>query len=283
MSCASSDSTAPGPDDERPANRPSKRSIRQCGRNRHPSLLGLKSQKVFPTDQMRLPIFLFQSFIGLLAVASISGAARATGLVNGGFEGNPVLTPGTSNIYNQSAVDGWKTTATDSKIEIWSSGFQGVSAYEGNQFAELNAFEAAALYQDVGGISAGNRIGYKFAHRARIGTDVMRLTITDLGGDGIFGGGDDTVLYTNTYSDTTAAWGVYAAGNVATALGNTIRFSYEAVSTGSGIASSGNFLDAASFGVGVGVPAPLPILGTGVAFGFSRRLRRRIRSASTID
>lgn len=228
--------------------------------------------------------FLYAS-IGLLAVASISEPARAISLVNGGFEGNPVLTPGTSNIFNQSLVDGWKTTASDSNIEIWTSGANsGPPAYEGNQFAELNAFFSAALYQEVSGISAGSLIGYQFAHRARAGTDVMSLTITDLGINGIFGGGDDTTLYTNQYSDTTAAWGLYSSGNVATALGNTIRFSYEAISTGSGSTSEGNFLDAASFGVGVGtvkVPAPLPILGAGVAFGFSRRLRRRIRSAST--
>jgi len=30
------------------------------------------------------------------------------------------------------------------------------------------------------------------------------------------------------------------------------------------------------------VPAPLPLLGAGISFGFSRRLRRRIKSASTL-
>jgi hypothetical protein len=235
---------------------------------------------------MRLTPLFLPSFIGLLAAATFSGPARANGtsLINGGFEGNPVLTPGTSNIFNQSAVDGWKTTATDSNIEIWASGANGgPSAYEGNQFAELNAHQTAALYQDVSGISAGGLLGFEFAHRARVGTDVMRLTITDLGINDIFGDGDDTTLYTNLYSDTTAAWGFYSSANIATTLGNTIRFSYEAVSTGSGSPSAGNFLDAASFGVGVGVPGPLPVLGTGVAFGFSRRLRRRIRLASTMD
>ncbi len=54
----------------------------------------------------------------------------------------------------------------------------------------------------------------------------MRLTITDLGIDGMFGGSDDKVLYTNTYSDTTAAWVFYYSSNVASALGNAIRFSW---------------------------------------------------------
>jgi hypothetical protein len=228
--------------------------------------------------------------LGFLAIAAIAEPARAIGLVNGGFE-LPVVTAGQSKIFDAAVVPGWKTTDTfnstlfpNGPIEIWTSGANsGPAAYEGNQYAEINAYQDAALYQEVTGISAGSLIGYEFAHRARVGTDVMRLTITDLGIDGIFGGTDDTVLYTNTYSDTTAAWGFYSSGNVAAALGNTIRFSYGAVSTGSGSPSIGNFLDIAAFGVGVGtvkVPGPLPILGVGVGFGFCRRLRRRIQSAS---
>jgi len=229
-----------------------------------------------------------------LAIAAIAEPASAFSLVNGGFEA-PNVASGQSNVLDANAVPGWDTTDTynpssypNGPIEIW-NGTQpqvngGPVAYEGSQYAEINAYQDAALYQQVTGISAGSLIGYEFAHRARVGTDVMRLTITDLGINGYFGGGDDTVLYTNTYTDTTAAWGFYSAGNVASALGNTIRFSYGAVSTGSGDPSIGNFLDAAAFGVGVGtvpVPGPLPILGVGVGFGFCRRLRRRIQSAST--
>ena len=42
-------------------------------------------------------------------------------------------------LRHQDQVPGWKTTATDRKIEIWTSGFLGVKAFDGNQFAELNA------------------------------------------------------------------------------------------------------------------------------------------------
>ncbi|NDB17700.1 MAG: hypothetical protein EB027_00170, partial [Actinobacteria bacterium] len=50
---------------------------------------------------------------------------------------------------SESNVPGWSTTASDQQIELWSSGFNGVPAAEGGQFAELNANMTSALYQDV--------------------------------------------------------------------------------------------------------------------------------------
>lgn len=168
-------------------------------------------------------------------------------------------------------VPGWETSASDNKIEIWTSGFLGVTAYEGNQFIELNATQVSTVFQDVSGIAAGLEVGFEFAHRARVGTDIMNLTITDLGEDNIFGGGNDTILFTNNYSATTAAWvkNTNAGEAPIITLGNNLRFAYSAVSTGSGSPTVGNFIDGASFGVGVGpepdpptdVPEPASILG----------------------
>ncbi len=197
---------------------------------------------------------------------TISGALA--GLINGGFE-SPSFGPG-SNSYPGS-IPGWSTT--DSSFEIWGSGFNGVPSYEGVQFAELNAYIAGTLYQDVPGIAAGARVGFEFAHRGRAGLDTMRFTLTDLGQDGSPGGAGvnaDTVLFTKDYTDGTSGWGFYDASGEAPiyALGNTVRFSYQAVSAAGGI-SVGNFLDAADFGVGVGgVPTPeagstLMLLGCG--------------------
>ncbi len=45
---------------------------------------------------------------------------------------------------------GWKTTG--SMFEIWSTGFLGVEAHDGNQFVELNAKEEGTLYRDLLGI-----------------------------------------------------------------------------------------------------------------------------------
>jgi len=195
----------------------------------------------------------FAMELALVAAFALTPAAKA-GLINGGFESPPV-SPG--SITFPATIPGWSTT--DSAFEIWGNGALGVPAYEGNQFAELNAFIAGTLSQDVSGIAAGARVGFEFAHRGRAGVDTMRFTLTDLGVDGVLGGGNDTLLFTKDYNDGTAAWGFYDASAEAPiyALGNTVRFSYQALSAAGGNPAIGNFLDAADFGVGVGgVPAP---------------------------
>lgn len=217
--------------------------------------------------------------VGLLLGASVPAHA---GLINGGFE-NPVIAPTSYIITNQSNVPGWLTTSSDSNIEIWSTGYNNASggpvpSYEGNQFAEINATQFATLYQDVSGIGAGLKLGFQFAHRGRAGVDTMRLTITDLGLDNVLGGGNDTVLFTDLYSDGNTAWGFYTNPFPILALGNNVRFAYEAV-TAAGSISIGNFLDAVDFGVGVGEPvpetAPFALMGLGLAA--LRLARRRIK------
>lgn len=73
----------------------------------------------------------------LVAVGiAIASPTQAASFINGGFE-----TPdfGTAPSVNYPAtIPGWNTT--DQSFEIWTSGFEGVPAYEGKQFAELNAF-----------------------------------------------------------------------------------------------------------------------------------------------
>lgn len=184
------------------------------------------------------------------------------GLINGGFE-SPSLTPGSPDFHfvNAPSVPGWNTTAADNVIEIWTDGVFGVPAYEGTQFAELNANLASTLFQDSIGIAAGSILGFEFAHRGRLGIDTMRLDITDLGGDGVFGTGDDTLLFSKEYADGNQSWGFYTSAGEAPiiALGNTVRFSYVAVSTATGNPSVGNFIDAADFGVGVAQAVPEPM------------------------
>lgn len=217
-------------------------------------------------------------------ILGFAQGAQAYALLNGGFE-NPSIASGGSAKYEQlaeSSVPDWKTTASDGLIELWANGFRGVTSYEGNQHAELNATQASTLFQDVSGITAGTIVGYEFAHRGRSGEDTMRFTLTDLGSDGIFGSLDDTSLFTNTFTDGADAWRFYTGTGIE-ALGNTIRFSYEAVSAAGG-SSIGNFLDAAAFGVGAGenttsvpTPASVWLFGFGIfclGLGFVARNRR---------
>jgi hypothetical protein len=218
----------------------------------------------------------------LLASTAVLSFNAHAGLVNGGFEA-PSFTPGVPDwtLFSEGVIPGWQTTATDNQIELWSDSFNGVAAYEGTQFAELNANLVSTLYQDVSGIAAGSTIGFQFAHRGRQGVDTMRLTITDLGVDNLIGGGNDTVLFTQQYSDGNAAWGFYTNPEPYTALGNTIRFAYESVSAAGGNPAIGNFIDAADFGVGVGLvpePATLSMFLAGLPLSLAMRRRKAAKA-----
>ena len=69
----------------------------------------------------------------------------------------------------------------------------------------------------------------------------MQFTITDLGGDGIFGTADDKTLFSKIYTDGTSGWGYYTSTGEApvTATGDTLRFAFQSLVPG----SWGNFID----------------------------------------
>src|SRR5690606_31809261 len=123
----------------------------------------------------------------------------AENIINESFEETAVGTS-TYLITYQDHVPGWKTTAPDSQIELWSDGFNGVPAAEGSQFAELNANQPAALYQELC-ISGGSKVQWSVKHRGRGGTDVAAVKI----------GSDLTSATTvETMADGTSAWGSYS-------------------------------------------------------------------------
>ncbi|MEA1834546.1 Ig-like domain-containing protein [Methylobacterium durans] len=165
----------------------------------------------------------------------------ADNFTNGGFElpGEP------ANSYaleDDSNVPGWKTTASDHKIEIWQTGWNGVPSYEGNQFAEINATEVAALYQDFDA-SPGSLLSLDFAHRGRLGLDTMRVVVTDLGADGVYGTRDDVSLLDKNYVDGNTAWGAYHEELSQGASGNKLRFEFRSVSAEGNDPTFGNFVD----------------------------------------
>ncbi|GAA3294630.1 hypothetical protein GCM10020295_19590 [Streptomyces cinereospinus] len=100
-------------------------------------------------------------------------------LVNGGFEEPPVtnyeVLPDASQTQAAKRVPGWLTTASDHMIELWRSGFNGVPAAEGTQFAELNANQVSTLYQDLP-TTPGTRLYWRLYHRGRQGRTPWRST-----------------------------------------------------------------------------------------------------------
>jgi hypothetical protein len=219
-----------------------------------------------------------------LAVGSAAPVEASNIMINGGFElpANPNTTVGQ---YNESLVPGWETSASDDNIEIWSNGYGGVFAAEGNQHAELNATEVSTLYQDVSGIPANATVGYSFAHRGRLGVDTLRLTISDLGSDNAAGGSGpaaDTTLFSQLFSTGNTAWVQYSAPTIGNlTLGNDMRFAFESVSAAGGNQAIGNFLDNVQFGVDVGYVVPEPAtaaLSLGGLAGLTLAARRRRRA-----
>ncbi|HEY7823145.1 MAG TPA: hypothetical protein VIG24_09940, partial [Acidimicrobiia bacterium] len=113
-----------------------------------------------------------------------------TALVNGGFE-LPIIPASTFRQPNQRDVPGWNTTATDGKIEIWSTGFGGVVAEEGDQFAELNATQPSEFYQSVDTVP-GEVLTWSLLHRARGSADIGDTMSVNIGPEG----GESNATYT---------------------------------------------------------------------------------------
>ena len=154
-----------------------------------------------------------------------------TPMENGGGE-VPAFNSGW-RLYSENDVPGWETTATDNKIEMWVSGFQGVPAQEGRQFFELNANQVAALYQTLC-LEPGSTIYWSVWHRGRSGVDVADVRI---------GATVESAVYQATMTDGKTAWGHYD-GTYTVPLGQTTTvFVFNSISASGGSLSVGNFID----------------------------------------
>lgn len=139
------------------------------------------------THQNR-PLRTLARFGGLTVVAAalvlVPPAAAQRVIVNPSFEANDPQGPGAANyqIYANGSVIGWDSASGE--IELWDSNFQGVPAYAGSVFAEMNANVPGALYQNICMVT-GETIGWTFAHRARSGgpaTQTARFQVASTGG-----------------------------------------------------------------------------------------------------
>ena len=183
-----------------------------------------------------------------LTVPDDTCTAKDTDLVNGGFE-FPAIPAKSFRQLNQRDVLGWETSATDQKIEIWSTGFSGVVAQDGNQFAELNATQPSELYQVVETIP-GETLTWSLLHRARAAGPAGDTMSVNIG----VTGADPNAVY--TFTDELSAGWVRHSGSYTVPAGQTqTRFGFESGATASGNKSVGNFIDDIYFTTTECIPA----------------------------
>ena len=157
------------------------------------------------------------------------------GLTNGGFEDPAKVDE--FGILLEDNVPGWSTTEPDGRIELWQSGYKGVPAAIGEQFAELSANQEGELYQERA-TAPGALLSYAFNHRGRSGVDTMELRI------GPPGGPPNLARQISTgNTDWQQVLGTYRVPPGQT----TTRFAFAAISNASGDQSVGNFLDGVEF------------------------------------
>jgi|GEM_PF-1388104 len=154
-------------------------------------------------------------------------------LCNSDFEDVQVVSSGEQGFFNMDSIPCWNTTTSDSLIEVWGNGFNGVPSYSGNQFIELNAKMVGTLYQDFNS-GSGGLVTISFAHRGRVGwLDSMSVSIGPLSGTPV-------ILGTFTANDT--SWTLNSVQHNLLTNTNYV-LSFISLPTG-GTAAGGNFLDA---------------------------------------
>lgn len=155
-------------------------------------------------------------------------------IVNPSFESNNPGGTGAASYetYSNGSVTGWDSASGE--IELWDSGFQGVPAYDGSVFAEMNANVPGALYQNICMVN-GETIGWTFAHRARSGgptTQTARFQIANSSGTLI----QNLATQASTVNN---VWNVNTGSTTYTGASGVQRVQF--ITTDAG--SYGNFLD----------------------------------------
>lgn len=176
--------------------------------------------------------------VALLGFAASPLDAQQRSIVNPGFELNDPAGPGAPSfeILPAASVPGWESTTGFN--ELWDSGFNGVPAYQGVVFAEMNANTPGTLYQNVCLVN-GEILRWQFAHRARSGGSSTQTALFQIANPG------GTVLQTLATQASTVAsnvWNVNAspgAGVAYTGPSGVQRIQFSTTDPG----SFGNFLD----------------------------------------
>lgn len=170
---------------------------------------------------------LMKSFI-VATVLAFSALVQANLIVNGSFEDNDVKS-NSWKWFTSANVQGWD----GSTIEIWDN-YQNFRAYEGDQYAELNAHgnrgQAFSIFQNIQTI-VGARYSVSFAYAARTNNnEQFSYTV----------GGNNAVIESIIISDhVVKKWKLFETSFVASSVNSQITFTSVRPST----ATIGNFLD----------------------------------------
>lgn len=135
--------------------------------------------------------------------------------------------------FNEADVPGWSTTAPDGQIEIWESTFSGVPSQSGSAHMEINANQDALLYQSFA-TEGGDIVHWSIWHRGRGGIDTASVQL----GASLTSLTQQDIMITGTN-----AWINYSGIYVVPDGQTQTLIAFESISTGSGSAGSGNFID----------------------------------------
>ncbi|MFY0628217.1 MAG: VCBS repeat-containing protein, partial [Reichenbachiella sp.] len=177
------------------------------------------------TDGMGNPLYLNASTNGSFEFPDISEA--------------PYNEPGgTVDDIPMADVPFWSTAANKKFIQLMDNGYvpnnsAPYTAYDGNQWCEVNAQQKGSLYYDLV-TTPGAEMTWSFAHRSRGGSDEVEVEIGEAGSE----------VFQASVTSSDEKWFFYSGTYTVPAGQTSTRFLFNAISP-SGIV--GNFVDAVSF------------------------------------